>query len=306
MVLCAVMPAVSVQGAESYIVADLHSKKILVAKEATEKRQVASLTKIATAMVVLDWMDLTGVQAGTWIRVPETVAGMGGANPLGMYVGDEITIRDALYSAIIGSDNVAAQTLAYFVGYELARQTGTAGSPVDLFVAQMNALASKNGCTNTKFTNPHGLDHEKPVPYSTAADIARIAMYAMSKASFTYYCSQKERKIGFRRDGQLQQFLMKNTNQLLGQSNIDGVKTGMTTKAGQCLVTSAARPNTVVDLADGRKQVIPHRLIVVVLGSPSRFEQSLQLLEAGWSQYDGWEAAGRPVQSSGELLLTLP
>lgn len=305
-VSCVVMQPAQSQGDESYIVIDVHSKRILLEGKSEKKRQVASLTKIATAMVVLDWAELTDADLGVWIRVPQAVTGMGGANPLGLFAGDEITIRDALYSAVIGSDNVAAQSLAYFVGYDLMRREGKSGNPTDFFVAQMNALAKSKGCEDTRFTNAHGLDHVRPVPYSTAADMARLAMYAMSKAAFTYYCSQKERKIGFRRGGELQEFVVKNTNELLGTDDIDGVKTGMTSKAGQCLIISAARPNTVMDMPDGKTRVEPHRLIVVVLGSPIRFDQSLQLLRGGWTNYDRWVAAGRPVQSSKELLLSVP
>ena len=227
---------------------------------------------------------------------------MGGANPLGMAVGDEITIRDALYSAVIGSDNVAAQTLANLVGYDLVQRAGGRGEPIAAFVAQMNALAETNGCRRTRFTNPHGLDHRRPVPYSTAADMARLAIYAMSKASFTYFCSQKERQVEFRRGGQTQRFLVKNTNQILGKEGIDGVKTGMTSRAGQCLVIGASKPSTVIPLGDGKSRVIPHRLTVVVLGSSDRFGRSLLLLRQGWQRYHAWEAAGRPTGSGDDYL----
>ncbi len=294
------------QGEESYIVVDFHSKKILSQKDSARKRQVASLSKVATAMVVLDWADLTKTDLGTWIQVPVSVAQMGGANPLSLVPGDEIKIRDALYSAIIGSDNASAQTLATHVGSSFAQRQGRPGDPVEVFVAQMNALAKTNGCISTRFTNPHGLDHLRPVPYSTAADMARLTIYAMSKASFRYYCSQPERKLSIRRAGQEQRFLVKNTNKLLGIEGIDGVKTGMTSKAGQCLITSSTKRASVIDLDEERKMIIPHRLVCVVLGSSNRFDQSLALLRGGWPAYDAWYAAGRPVATAEELLSTQP
>lgn len=294
------------QGEESYVVVDYHSKKILYSKGSQKKRPVASLTKVATAMVVLDWADLTQTNMASWIKVPQSVAQMGGANPLGLRPGDEITIRDALYSAIIGSDNAAAQTLATFVGYDFMRRQGRGGDPVGVFVAQMNALAKTKGCVATRFTNPHGLDHLKPTPHSTAADMARLTHYAMSKAAFRYYCNQQQRKLAVRRAGQEQHFVVKNTNKLLGTEGIDGVKTGMTSKAGGCLITSATRPSTIMDISEEEKRIIPHRLIVVVLGSYDRFNQSLKLVRDGWRAYDSWYAAGRPVQTAEEILSTEP
>jgi D-alanyl-D-alanine carboxypeptidase (penicillin-binding protein 5/6) len=146
------------------------------------------------------------------------------------------------------------------------------------------------------------MDTQGETPYSTAADMARLAIYAMGKASFRFYASQKERKISYSRGGQERAFLMKNTNKLLGVESIDGVKTGMTRRAGPCLITSAPRPNSVVNQDDGRTRVVPHRLVVVVLGATDRFDASRSLMSRGWQKYDEWSASGRQIQSDGELL----
>ncbi len=105
--------------------------------------------------------------------------------------------------------------------------------PVTAFVGEMNSLIANQGAIDTKFTNPHGMDHQGEAPYSTAADMARLAIYAMGKASFRFYASQTERKISYSRGGRARSFLMKNTNKLLGVDSIDGVKTGMTRR--RCL-----------------------------------------------------------------------
>ena len=118
----------------------------------------------------------------------------------------------------------------------------------------------------------------------------------------SFYASQKERKISYTRNGQPRSFLMKNTNKLLGVDSIDGVKTGMTRRAGPCLITSAARPNSIIEEADGRTRVVPHRLVVVVLGSADRFKASSSLLARGWQKYDQWAASGRRIESRSELL----
>jgi D-alanyl-D-alanine carboxypeptidase (penicillin-binding protein 5/6) len=299
---CVTMSADKGQAGDAYIVVDINSQKILAEKGGNQRRPVASLTKIATVMVVLDWAALTKADLGQYIQVPVSVTQLGGANPLNLQPGDQITIRDAIYSSIMGSDNASAETLAAHVGTDLLRRQGQGGSPVGAFVKEMNALASGHGCRNTRFTNPHGLDHLKPTPYSTAADMARLTIYALSKPSFTFYTSQRSRRISFRRGGQVLSFSVTNTNKLLGQYDIDGVKTGLTTAAGQCLIVSAKRPSTFQQMPDGRTLISKHRLVVVVLGSQNRFNQAVYLLNQGWQSYDTWNATGRQVLTTEELL----
>jgi len=144
-----------------------------------------------------------------------------------------ITLRCEIfyYAALVQSDNIAAYTLAYHVGSKLESlapgETGSKYTPVDAFVAQMNALAKQLKMDRTRFVNPHGVDYKvKPLPYSTAEDMARLTRYAMNKASFRFYVSQKERQISFDRGGRRLNYVLRNTNDLLGKMGIDGVKTG--------------------------------------------------------------------------------
>ncbi|MEM7144336.1 MAG: serine hydrolase [Verrucomicrobiota bacterium] len=299
---CMTTPSGQGAGGDAYLVVEMNTGKILAAHNGNQRRQVASLTKIAAVTVVLDWAKLTKTDLGQYIQVPLSVTQLGGANPLQLQPGDEITIRDAIYSSIMGSDNASAETLATHVGLDLLRRQGGAGSPADAFVKEMNALAAGHGCRNTRFTNAHGLDHLGKVPYSTAADMARLTISALQKPSFTFYTSQKTRRISFRRGGQVLSFTVTNTNKLLGQYNIDGVKTGLTAAAGQCLVISAERPSTFQNVGEGRTMITKHRLVVVVLNSQNRFDQAVYLLNQGWQNYDAWTAAGRQVLTAQEVL----
>ena len=288
----------------SYIVVDFHSKKILSAKDIDKRVQVASLTKIATSMVVLDWADATNIDLGNNLIVPQSASSIGGPNQLGLVPGDQMSIRDALYSALLGSNNWAAEALAQHVGRDLLLREGRRGDPVKEFVKNMNALARNNGAKNTKFTNPHGMDHLGKPPFSCAGDVARLSIYAMNKASFSFMCSQKQREVSvLTRDG-LKKFLIKNTNKNLGLDGIDGIKTGQTSRAGPCLAMAAEKQAIVKELLDGKKQVIPRRLIVVVLGSQDRFAASRSLLLRGWQKFEAWNSQGRKVLSSNEFLST--
>ncbi len=287
----------------SYIVADAYSGKILGQKNADQKVPVASLTKIATACVVLDWAAATRTQLGQQMTVPQSAAMLGGANPVGMQPGDRLTIRDGIYAALMSSDNVAAETLCHHVGIDLLQRRRKQGHPVQEFVREMNALAGKLKMRRTKFVNPHGLDHQlrKP-PYSTAADMCRLAKYAMDKTGFRFYVSQKSRRITIFRFGERRSFKLKNTNTLVGQARIDGVKTGQTAASGPCLALSATKPNLVTKMPDGGSRITKRRLIVIVLGAGDRFRSSKQLLDWGWREYDGWSRAGRPSQDANGFL----
>ena len=290
--------ATSLRAAESSITIDAKTGFILEKLQPDKKRQVGSLTKIATAMVVLDWAARQGGDLAQVASIPQDAFVGSSENNVGFQAGDTITLRDLLYAALVQSDNIAAYTLADHVGRALQRLAppsgeATRGTPVDYFVLQMNALAKHLGMERTRFLNPSGFDG-KERPFSTASDIARLTRYAMNNAGFRFYVSQKEREIGFGRGSGRLRYLLRNTNELLGRDNIDGVKTGRTQLAGDCLVVTAALSSEVAQ--EGAATVVtPRRLIVVLLGSPDRFGEGAALLARGWSLYSRWAAAGRPV-----------
>ena len=282
--------------AAAWVVADTTTGFILDSSNAKREVQIGSITKIATTMVILDWAKAQGENLGQTATVPNTVEPLESPNSIGLKPGDKISLRDAIYAALMQSDNVAAETLATHVGSKLGRGR-TERASADFFVAQMNALARKLGMRNTRFLNAHGLDDlEKKLPYSTAGDVALLANYALGHTGFTFYTSQKERKISWTGGaGEPASFLLRNTNELLGAEGIDGVKTGTTRKAGPCVVISAAqRPDS---RQVGDEQVItPRRLTVVVLNATSRFDAAKSLVARGWSLLDQWGRAGRPMK----------
>jgi D-alanyl-D-alanine carboxypeptidase (penicillin-binding protein 5/6) len=281
--------------AAAYIVTDNTTGFVLNSLNSQKKRQIGSLTKIATAMVVLDWVAARGIDISQQATVPESAQALNAGNGVGFNVGDRCSVRDLLYAMMMQSDNQAAETLATHVGRALSDNPEP--GPVPLFVSHMNALARKLGMKNTRFLNPHGLDNlERTVPYSTAEDLAKLCRYAMDRSGFLFYVSQKERRISLvTTTGEVSGYLLRNTNELLGQNSIDGVKTGTTLKAGPCLIVSAARPPE--SRQQGETHIItPKRLNVVVLGSADRFQLAAQLLSEGWRSYDAWAAAGRPLR----------
>jgi D-alanyl-D-alanine carboxypeptidase len=284
----------SVAAAQAYLIADSQTGYILEEQRSRDKLQVGSLTKIATACVVLDWSEKRSGDLNGAVTIPPKAFQGTTENNIGFQPGDSITLRDLLYAALVQSDNIAAATLAYHVGSQLGSvKAGVRLTPTDLFVTQMNALAKQLKMERTRFVNPHGIDWKvKPLPYSTAEDMARLTRYAMDKPSFRFYVSQKERQISFNRQGHQMNYLLRNTNELLGENGIDGVKTGRSSRAGDCLILYANREPEVV--RNGQMEsVYPRHLMVVLLGSTNRFGEGAALMQRGWQLYDQWAAAGR-------------
>src|SRR5213075_3251293 len=285
--------------AQAYVIADAQTGYILEEQEPRKKLQVGSLTKIATASVVLDWSERKSGDLNQVVTIPQAAFVGTSENNIGFQPGDSITLRDLLYAALVQSDNIAAYTVAHHVGSQLGSllpgDIASKLTPVDAFVAQMNALAKQLKMERTRFVNPHGIDYKvKPVPYSTAEDMARLTRYAMSKPSFRFYVSQKERQISFNRAGHQLNYMLRNTNELLGKMGIDGVKTGTSARAGQCVILYANRAAEVIKNGDNAT-IFPRHLIVVILGSNDRFGEGERLVRQGWQLYEQWAAAGRLV-----------
>jgi D-alanyl-D-alanine carboxypeptidase len=254
-------------------------------------------------MVVLDWAEKRAGDLNQLATIPPEAFVGTGENLIGFQPGDRITLRDLLYAALVQSDNVAAHTLAAHVGTALQPVVPTAGngSPVAIFVGQMNVLAKSLRMDRTRFVNPHGIDTgERSMPYSTASDLARLSRYAMNKAAFRFYVSQKERQISFSRGTQKKAYQLRNTNELLGTNGVDGVKTGKTARAGDCLILSAHRESE-IEKDGGHTKVMPRNLIIVMLGSANRFAEGGQLLARGWQLYDQWAAGGRMINPNKTL-----
>ena len=292
------------EAAAAHVILDAQTGFVLDQANGKDKRQIGSLTKVATAMVVLDWSEKGGGDLNQMATIPPEAFTGTGENLIGFQPGDRVTLRDLLYAALVQSDNIAAYVLANHVGTALQPVVPKAGngSPVATFVGQMNVLAKSLQMERTRFVNPHGIDTgERSMPYSTAYDLGRLSRYAVNKAAFRFYVSQKERQISFDRAGAKKNYMLRNTNELLGSNGVDGVKTGRTARAGDCLILSASR-ESLVEKMEGRTVVTPRHLIVVMLGSSNRFGEGASLLARGWQLHDQWLASGRRLVDPNKTL----
>lgn len=271
--------------ASSHLVVDHESGHVLVSKVADEPRAVASLTKIAAVLVGLEWSGAEGAALSTLVPVPAEALS-GGANPLGLQAGDEVSLETAFFAAMMASDNTSTHAFAEWIGSRLDGK-GAPGSGVERFVERMNRLAVRIGMSDTRFVTPHGLeDAQGNAGVSTASDVGRLSLAALDHPELLRFASGKEREVGFLRKGKTVTVRLVNTNELAGSRGIDGLKTGTTRRAGSCLVVTATR-----DLALGGA-IRPTRLVVVLLDSEDRFREAVLLLNAAWPACEAWLARG--------------
>ena len=286
--------AMNVMSAESYIIADEASGYIFAEKNENTPRQVASLVKIATVIVSLEWIEEAGGDIGQIVPViGEAVSG--GANPLNLKPGDSLPLESGLYAAMMASDNTSAYAIAAALGQQMKPGT-TGGEAVAVFVERMNRLAARLGMEATRFVNPHGLDGEAFLGVSTAVDMARLAIHAHRNPAFGRFCSEKEHTVAFSRSGSGREVTLINTNELVGSRGIDGMKTGTTMRAGQCLIASATREIEMKGVKSDR------RLIAVVLNSKDRFRETVLLLNQAWTDFEMWLANGGVIDTNDRLL----
>jgi D-alanyl-D-alanine carboxypeptidase (penicillin-binding protein 5/6) len=239
-------PQVSARGA---IVLDADSKVVLYEKNAKLNFSTASTAKIMTAITALNSFDLNDV------LTVKTATDEGAL--IGLSVGEKLSFESLLYAMLLPSGNDAALTIAQ-------NYKGGQGK----FVSDMNSNAKKWHLYNTHFVDPAGLIDEGD--YTTPRELAELASVALENPVFAKAVSTKN-KIFSSVDG-IYSYSVSNLNKLLGVNGVNGVKTGFTSGAGQVLVSSKLEP---AYPKEGEKQ---HRLIMVVMDSKDRFEDTEKLL----------------------------
>jgi len=246
-----VVPGVEIS-AHAVVVQDLVSGVFMYKRNSTEVLAPASTTKILTALVVLDSMNLDDI-----ITVgPITKNGQA----MDLIEGERITVENLLYGLLIQSGNDA--------GYALAESYP---GGIDAFVGAMNVKAQSLHLRGSHFMNPVGYDD--PNHYMTAEDLARLADVALSNTVIAKMVSIPQITVSDVTHTYFHK--LSNVNQLLGKiPGVAGIKTGWTEEAGENLVTLIER--------NGR------RVIIVVLKSTDRFGDTIRLIDWTFSAIQ-WE-----------------
>lgn len=257
------IPAAPQLAATAYILLDAESGKVLVEKNADERVPPASLTKMMTSYIAVEEVQRGNISLADEVLVSEKAWRMPGSRMF-IEVNKRVAVEDLLRGIIIQSGNDASVAMAEHI----------AGTE-EQFAALMNRYVEQMGIADTHFMNATGLPH--PEHYASARDLAVIAERTINDHP-DFYGLYSEKTFKFNGIEQ------PNRNRLLWRdASVDGLKTGHTTEAGYCLVSSAKK--------DGM------RLISVVLGTRSeeararetqkllnygfRYFQTLSLYEAG-------------------------
>lgn len=253
--------------ASSMALIEVNSGRLLFSHNPHQRREMASTTKILTAITVIENCE----NLDEIISVPKEAVGIEGSS---IYLArdEKISVRDLLYGLMLRSGNDAAVALAIH----------TAGS-VQEFCKLMNQTAQKIGAKNSHFANPHGLHH--PDHYTTAYDLALISAYAMKNPVFREIVGTKVYKASW--EGRDYPRVMYNKNKILSMyEGGNGVKTGYTKKAGRCLVSSAKRGNMEV--------------VCVVLNCGPMFEECMRIMDLAFEKYP-MRTLVSPEKSMGKL-----
>jgi D-alanyl-D-alanine carboxypeptidase (penicillin-binding protein 5/6) len=242
-------------GAPAYLLIDLASGQGIVAENADERREPASLTKLMTAYLMFSSLRDKAITPAQMVPVSKAAWHAEGSR---MFIEPRkaVSVDELLRGTIVQSGNDAAIALAELV----------AGSEA-AFSDRMNAEAARLGLANTRFVNATGLSNSQQ--YSTAADLAQLAA-AIIRDFPEFYPLYSLREYRYNNITQ------PNRNRLLWiDPYVDGMKTGHTETAGWCLIASAKRGD--------------RRLLAVVLGAASdaaRTSDAQKLLNYGFQAYD--------------------
>lgn len=239
--------------ARAAIVIDLDTSAVLYELDAHGRHAPASLTKVVTALVALDVLQIDQV-----VSVPASINQLPwDSTRMGLRVGEQLTVRDLLYGLFLNSGNDAAITLS------------EAATSRDAFIARMNAKAAALGMADTHFVNPIGLDD--PAHFTSAADLAKAAMELRSRFPEIAAMAMVDR-MTLAATATHHAYSLYNLNELIRTySGATGLKTGWTGRAGGCLIATASR--------NGRN------ILVVVMGSPRVFQEAAALLDYGFATF---------------------
>jgi D-alanyl-D-alanine carboxypeptidase (penicillin-binding protein 5/6) len=271
--------------ARTWAIADGKTGEILWGHDEAKPVDIASTTKIATALVIVRLAAKDPAVLKETVTFSERADQTTGSTS-GVRAGEHLSVRELLYGLLLPSGNDAAVALAEHFGGRMKPLGHAPGEtdPLPRFIAEMNRLAVGLGLRETNFINPNGLPALRH--QSSARDLAKLARIALAEPIFAqtvstpkHGCTLVDAK------GQRRNVLWTNTNRLLDTEGYDGVKTGTTRAAGECLVASGRRGGD--------------HLIVVILGASSteaRYADARNLFRWAWLSRGHRPSQGRPTQ----------
>jgi D-alanyl-D-alanine carboxypeptidase len=238
--------------AQSAVLVDVESGRVLYSKNDAKQMKIASLTKIMTAIIAIENANLESM-----VKTSKNAFGVEGSS-IYLKQNEQMKLHDMLYGLMLRSGNDAATAIAEHVSGSMEK-----------FTELMNDKAKQLGMEGTLFTNSHGLDWGEG-NYSTASDMGKLLAYCLRNPVFKEIVSTKVKKVPW--EGENYDRVFYNKNKMLSlYPGGDGVKTGYTVKAGRCLAASATKDDW--------------QLATIVLNAPDWWRDSSNLLSYGFHDY---------------------
>ena len=238
--------------AKSAVLYEPVTQRIIFGLNEEERMPMASTTKIATAITVLENMKLSDM-----VTVSKKAAETEGSS-IWLEEGEKMSVEDLLYGLMLASGNDAAVALCEHLSDDGNR-----------FITLMNESAKRIGCNNTSFMNPNGLDQDGH--YTTALDLAKITSYGLCNPKFKEIVATQKKSISW--ENHKYRRIIQNHNKLLKMyDGYIGVKTGYTKKDGRCLVSAAERNGIT--------------LVAVTLNAPDDWNDHIKMLDYGFEKLE--------------------
>ncbi|OPX90551.1 MAG: D-alanyl-D-alanine carboxypeptidase DacB precursor [Pelotomaculum sp. PtaB.Bin104] len=247
---CSALAATPRVTSSAAILVDAGTGQVYFGKNERVRSEPASLTKIMTAVLALENGNLSDV-----VTVGGRAAAVEDGSIIELRKGDKIVLGELLKAALICSANDSTVAIAEHVG-----------GNYNQFITMMNTKAAVLGMFGTRYANTNGF-HD-PNHYTTAYDLAVLTRYALGHPKFNELVQTREATVNWTEPAKTMD--VGNTNRLLrgGYEGVDGVKTGTTAAAGNCLIASATQ--------DGR------RLIAVALNANDRYRDCINMFDYGF------------------------
>lgn len=254
--------------AKAWIAVEGESGKVIGGFNEAAARPMASTTKVMTAHLVLQLADSDPSVLDEELVFSEAADKTPGSSAQ-LNAGEKLPVKELLYGLLLPSGNDAAHALAEHFGERLGTEDD--GDAVARFVAEMNRRAQTLGLKEASYSDPHGLSAKN---VASVRDLATLARTAMQDERFRAYVGTSRHQCEVTTaDGEKRSVTWNNTNQLLGIEGYEGVKTGTTTPAGNCLVACGRRGEACI--------------FVVVLGSTAtdgRYVDARNLFRWAWQE----------------------
>ncbi|MGI5936081.1 MAG: D-alanyl-D-alanine carboxypeptidase family protein [Oscillospiraceae bacterium] len=281
-------------GAKAVILLETETGDIIYSKNPDERMYPASLTKIMTILMAVEAVEAGQVSLYDVVTASENIGYnlIEDGSTAGIVPGESMTLENLMYCALVASANEACNVIAEYIG-----------GNIPSFIDMMNARAKELGCKDTHFANAHGLHDENH--YTTARDMCLITQAAISHSLFMDLCNTPVKEIPATNVSPTR--TLSNTNGLINKDSYykgyyyeyaQGVKTGYTSNAGYCLISTATKDNI-------------HLLCVVMGGVATdkgngvfdygNFSDSIKLYEWAFSNFSYQE-----VLKSTELIAEVP